>query len=187
MPNQMVVVSKPLLSEKPVTQAVLMANVVIEKGSENNPGEARHYVTNMALEPEDAIIWHDVTEYVASRKKFVFKNRAAPASGWAIAIKTVIDANESTGIISFNGHGVVFDGDYSETINEDYVGVISALTPISFQALPSIDGDTLTLSWAYVDLNSDNRRIIDKFILEVYNPATGLYEPYDGDKGEIIA
>lgn len=187
MPNQMVIVSKPLLSEKPVHQVVLMANVVLETNNEVVPAEARHYVTNMALEPENEIIWHDVTEHVAKRRKFVFRDDIIPAHGWAVAIKTVINANQTTGAISFNGHGVVFDGDYSETINEDYVGVVSALTPISFQALPSIDGNTLTLSWAYMDLNSGNRRIIDKFVLEVYNPETGFYEPYDGDKGEILA
>jgi len=186
-PNAMSIVSKPLLSAKPITQAVAMANVSIDIGNELLPATAKHYITNMALENEEDIIWYDVSQNIVERKKFVFPSNVIPDHGWAIAIKTNIEANDSVGQISFNGHGVVFDGDYSETVNEDYVGVISSLTPIAFQALPSIDGSELALSWAYVDLNSDNRRIIDKFIVEVYNPATGLYEPYDGNKGEITA
>ena len=186
-PDVMSVVSKPLVSVKPITQAVAMANVSIDIGNELEPAVARHYITNMALENEENIVWYEVTQNIIERKKFIFPSNTVPEHGWAIALKTVINANDSTGQISFNGHGVVFDGDYSETTNEDYVGVISSLTPIAFQALPSIDGSELALSWAYVDLNSDNRRIIDKFVVEVYNPATGLYEPYDGNKGEITA
>lgn len=186
-PNQMVVVSKPIVSAKPITQAVAMANVSIDIGNEALPAMARHYITNMALETEDEVVWHDVTDYISSRKKFIFPKDQVPTRGWAVAIKTEIFANDATGEIAFNGHGVVFDGDYTETSNEDYIGVVSALTPIAFQAVPSVDGTNLTLSWAYMDLNSENRRIIDKFVIEVYNPATGLYEPYDGNKGEVSA
>ena len=38
-----------------------------------------------------------------------------------------------------------------------------------------------------MDLNTDNRRVIDKFIIEVYDPETGEYKPYDGNNGEIQA
>jgi hypothetical protein len=187
MPNVLTVVSKPLLSTSPITQAVVMANVTIETGTELVPAVARHYVTNMALEPDEDIIWEEVTEKARNRSRHVFAQKAVPAHGWAVAIKTVIEANDATGRISLNGHGVVFDGEYVGTADEDYIGVLSSVTPIGFTALPVEGGDSIALTWSYVDLNTDNRRVIDKFIIEVYNPDTGEYEPYDGGTGEVPA
>ena len=187
MPDVMTIISKPLASNKPVTQAVVTANVTIEVGNEALPAVAKHYVTNMALEPEDMIIWEEVTDKAITRSRYVFKQKEVPLHGWAIAIKTVIAANESTGRISLNGHGVVFDGDYVETADEDYIGVLSSITPIGFTALPVDGGSSIALTWSYVDLNTDSRRIIDKFIVEVYDPETGEYVPYDGATGEIMA
>jgi hypothetical protein len=128
-----------------------------------------------------------VTAKVQSRTKHVFRSSTVPAHGFALAIKTVIKANDALGSISLNGHGAVFDGDYSETANEDYIGVLSAITPIGFTASPSEDGQSIALTWAYVDLNTESRRVIDKFIIEVFNPDTGRYEPYDGGTGEVTA
>lgn len=196
MPNEMIVVSKPLNSSKPITQAVVLANVTVDIGYENTPATVEHYITNMANEPEldenetynpNKLQWLNVTEQVKNRTKIIFPRTNIPAHGWALAIKTVIKANQSTGRISFNGHGAVFDGDYQELVTEDYIGVLSALTPIGFQAVPTQDGASVNLTWAYVDLNTPHKRIIDKFIVEVYNPETGTYEPYDGIKGEIVA
>lgn len=187
MPDIMQIVSKPLISAKPVTQVVVMANVTLGIGTENVPAVAKHYVTNMALEPENEIIWEDVTEKARSRGKHVFLQKEEPAHGWAIAIKTVINANETVGEIALNGHGVVFDGDYTGTADEDYIGVLSAITPMGFTALPVDSGNSIALTWTYADLNTPTRRVTDKFIIEVYNPATQEYEPYDGASGEIIA
>lgn len=196
MPNEMVIVSKPLTSSKPITQAVVLANVTLDIGYENDPATVEHYITNMANEPEldvgetynpNKLQWINITEQVKKRTKIIFPNTGIPVHGWALAIKTVIKANQSTGRISFNGHGAVFDGDYQELMTEDYIGVLSALTPIGFQAVPTQDGSSINLTWAYVDLNTPHKRIIDKFIVEVYNPDTGVYEPYDGVKGEIVA
>jgi hypothetical protein len=187
MPDEMTVVSKPLVSNKAVSQVVVMANVTIEQRGENLPAEAKHFVTNMAFEPEGEIIWEEVTEKAKARGRHVFEQKDVPAHGWAVAIKTVIKANETTGQISLNGHGVVFDGDYVGTADEDYIGVLSSVTPIGFTAMPVDSGDSIALTWSYVDLNTDNRRVIDKFIIEVFNPTTGEYEPYDGGTGEIIA
>jgi hypothetical protein len=196
MPNEMTIVSKPLNSSKPITQAVVVVNVTLDIGHESVPGTVEHYITNTANEPElepgetsnpNKIKWINITEAVKNKSKIVFQNTSTPPHGWAIAVKTIIKANESTGRISFNGHGVVFDGDYQELVTEDYIGVLSAITPIGFQAIPSADGSSIGLTWAYVDLNTQHKRIIDKFIVEVYNPATGKYEPYDGVNGEIMA
>lgn len=187
MPNEMVVISKALQSTKPITQVVVMANVTVETGTELVPATVKHFVTNMANEPEAEIVWEEVTEKAKIRSRYVFQQMNVPAHGWAVAIKTVIQANETTGRISLNGHGVVFDGDYVGTADEDYIGVLPAITPIGFTALPVNGGNQIALSWSYVDLNTDNRRIIDKFIIDVYNPTTQEYEPYDGGTGEILA
>lgn len=188
LPNEMTIVSKPLVSTRPITQAVVLTQLTIDPPEEGKiPARVRHYITNMAMEIPTNIVWEDITENVASRTKYVFKNTAPPEHGWALAVKTVIEANESTGLIALDGHGVVFDGNYVDTNNEDYIGTLSALTPVGFQAYPTTDTNMIALNWSYVDLNSQGRRIIDKFIIEVYNPTTGLYEPYDGVNGEVLA
>jgi len=187
MPDIMEIVSKSLVSEKRVSQVVAMANVTLRHGTENVKAVARHYVTNMALEPENEVAWEEVTDKVLKRSKHVFEQKEIPAHGWAIAIKTIIEAHETTGEIALNGHGVVFDGDYVGSADEDYIGVLSAITPIGFTALPVDNGNSIALTWTYVDLNTPSRRVTDKFIVEVFNTTTGEYEPYDGATGEILA
>lgn len=188
LPNEMTIVSKPCLSSRPITQAVMIAQLTIDDvETGTTAAEVKHYITNAALEPADLVPWEEITTAVQTKAKHIFTNIEPPAHGWALAVKTVIKANDCLGTISLNGHGAVFDGDYINTTNEDYIGALAAITPVAFQAIPTNNGNTIALSWSYVDLNAQGRRIIDKFVIEVYNPATGLYEPFDGNKGEVLA